>query len=716
MEQPIAEVAVPRPLERTFDYRIPEHLSGLLPGVRVRVPFGRDQVVGYVLQRKAHSAFGGKLQPLIDCLDDAPLLSPAALALAHWMVQYYVCPLGLVLQAMLPQRLHPSRPSRNKQVVVARPLPQTLGAIEQLRGVAPQQARLLKTLLGYDNLTVRELLDLTGCSYGPLRGLLLKGWVELQSKPLCGVENRFHERPKALTLNGAQQAAVDAITAAIGRGEGTFLLHGVNGSGKTEVYLNAVRMALETDKMALVLVPEISLTPQLLSRFRSRFGQRLAVLHSALTEAGRAREWSRLCQGEARVVLGVRSASLVPLERLGLIVIDEEHEPSYKQASPEPRYHARTVALQRGKLEGAVVLLGSATPSLETFWRCETGQIQRLSLPERVVSAPAPRVRLVDMNAVHGWLSPVLERALADTLQAKKQAMLLLNRRGYGVAFCKPCQHTQRCPRCGIVLVFHLKQAQLRCHYCNYVSPHTSCERCGAAFELIGAGTQRVETKLKRLFPSTCVERMDSDTVRRGAHAALLERFRSGQIELLLGTQMIGVGHDFPGVGLMGIVDADTLLSVPDFRAAERSFQLLAQAAGRAGRGEQRAEVIVQTHHPQHYIVQHALRNDYEAFAKEELAFRKAHRYPPYATLIRVSLRHKNEDSALQQALKLQAALADVACDVVGPSKGLPFRWRGRCRWELLLKTEDPKLVKPALLERVKQLGLDKSATLNVDP
>lgn len=717
MDARIAAVAIPRPVEGTFDYQVPEALTEMPSGVRVLVQFGKDKVVGYVLQRKKDTDYGGKLLPILACLDDEPILSTHALDLARWMSRYYLCPLGLVLQAMLPQRLSRAKPSRSKVVSLSQDLAQTLRSIERLKGSAPQQAHLLQTLLSASVPTTQELLSWTRSSPAPLRALVEKGLISLRPQPVTGIKSAFEEAEKKLKLTAQQREALSAIETALDQEQGIFLLQGVNGSGKTEIYLRAVQRALQRGKTALLLVPEISLTPQLLARFRNRLGKLLAVLHSGLTDAQRAREWSRLREGEAQVVLGVRSASLLPLDHLGLIIVDEEHEPTYKQESPEPRYHTRNVVLQRAITEHVVAIFGSATPSLEMYQQAQHGNIQHLVLPERVVSAPLPAIETVDMHNVKGWLSPALESALNDTLAQGKQAMLLLNRRGYGVTLCQRCRHIQRCSSCGITLTFHAKPAQLRCHYCNATLKRNVCQLCQGELDLFGLGTQRAEHALRKKFTSARIMRMDSDAVKRGQHGQMLNRFRAGQIDILLGTQMIGLGHDFQNVSLMGILDADTLLHLPDFRASERTFQLVSQAAGRAGRGDQPGRVILQTRHPGHYVFRHAARNDYAAFAKEELRFRKDHFFPPYSHLIHIETAHHNEDQAQTSAQLLCDSLVELGdLEVLGPSRCLPYRWRGKARWQLLIKINDPLEKAENIVDRIKHLGLTQEVKVNVDP
>lgn len=710
----IAEVAVPRPIDRTFDYAIPESWAEPTIGIRVRVPFGRDKVVGYLLGKKTESDFSGKLQPLIEALDEDPVLTPESLQLAGWIRQHYLCPIGLVFQAMLPLRLSRAKPSRTKIVELQINLTQTLRAIEQIKQEAPQQAKLLETLLQHANPLMKDLLAWANSSQGPLRSLVDKGWVKLLPKPLEGFQSSFHERAKDITLSAAQSNALSSIGQALAQRKGAFLLHGVNGSGKTEVYLHAIAEAQKRGMTSILMVPEISLTPQVITRFRHRLGDGLAVLHSGLTDAQRAREWTRLREGEAQVAVGVRSASLIPMENLGLIIMDEEHESTYQQDSPDPRYHARQVSLKRQVLDKSVVILGSATPSLTTYHQAQQGILTHLEMP-RLVSEKPPEIQVVDIGQQRGWCSPQLEEAIKEVLSQGQQAMLFLNRRGFGIAFCKACRHTQRCPECDISLVFEAKSVQLRCHYCEYIRQAHDCQQCGQEVQMLGAGTQRVELSLKKKFETARITRMDSDSIKKGQHGAVLEKFRQGDIDILLGTQMIGVGHDFPNVSLMGIVDADTLLDVPDYRAAERTFQLLSQAAGRAGRSDLQSQVIMQTRHPDHYVIHYASEHDYAGFAKEELSLREALHYPPFGELITIVVSHKNEEKCQQMVEQLKEGLHPEKFEALGPSKGMPYKWRGAFRWQLLLKLDDSKSAKSLLHERVKDLGMDAHVKFEID-
>jgi primosomal protein N' (replication factor Y) len=503
------------------------------------------------------------------------------------------------------------------------------------------------------------------------------------------------------------------------------LLHGVTGSGKTEVYLRAIAAALAHDRQALVLVPEIALTPQLVGRFRARFGGResIAVLHSGLADGERHDAWRRIARGEARIVIGARSAVFAPLPRPGIIVVDEEHEGSYKQGEGF-RYHARDLALLRGQMTGATVLLGSATPALTTYHRAKSGAIGFRELSARVNARPLPTVTLLDLRGKPpaGSLSPPLQQALAETLAAGEQALLLLNRRGFApYLLCSECGATFRCPNCAITLTYHQGRRQLRCHYCDFMqAPPESCPGCGGIRIFPeGAGTERLAEELAAAFPEARLARMDRDTTaRKGAHQQLLTAMLAGDIDLLVGTQMVAKGHDFPGVTLVGVVDADATLNFPDFRSAERTFALLTQVAGRAGRGDRPGRVLVQTRAPEHYALACAANHDYSAFYEQETAFRRALGYPPFGYLVNLVFAGNDSERTAAAADQLADALQVHAGDVelLGPAPCPLARLRGKSRVQLLLKASSrPPLQR--LLQRLDPLRrtLPNGVALSVD-
>ncbi len=725
MEKRIAEVAVPRDIDRVFDYLIPENLQEQADiGMRVRVPFRAETLTGFITTIKPETSYAGKLQELSALLDPYPVVDEIHMRLAHWISERYLCPLGLVLQAMVPSLLRARTPRVRAYVHLKTSLAETLRWIDMLSTTAPQQAALLQALLAQGpEPAMNELLERVGCSTAPLQSLVERELIAIERRPVAParISSEFHEDAMEISLTAAQQICLEEIRVGLRRGSGRYLLHGVNASGKTEIYLQSVQQALELGKQAIVIVPEISLTPQLIARFRSRFQEKIAVYHSQLTESQRAREWQRLKEGEAQVAIGVRSAIFAPLDRLGLIVVDEEHEPTFKQDDPAPRYHARDVAFRRAELSSAVVVLGSATPSIESYWRARRGGLQLLELTERVVSGAAPETTVVDLRGEDVLLSPVLKQRIARRLRSGEQALLLLNLRGFArCALCRACRATQKCPRCQIALVYHLKEQRLRCHYCGHTYPVSRCRSCGSAdLRFIGAGTEQAELVLRETFPGATIARMDSDVVHRGEHGAILEQFRREKIHILLGTQMIGLGLDFPNVTLVGVLSADTLLDLPDFRAGERTFQLISQAVGRAGRGEKPGEVIIQTNHPEHYAIAQAAQQDYQAFYDEELIFRKTLNYPPFSHLIKLTCEDRKEEQAQQNAGSLgQALLASPVkgLEVLGPFKAFPYRVRGSFRWQLVLKTKDVLAANALVREMVQSTRLSGQIKADVDP
>lgn len=715
MSYSVAEVAIARAGEQTFDYEIPEALRGRIRvGQRVLVPLRkREGVEAFVVALKERSSFAGRLREIVALVPAKPELSESDLALARWISGYYLAPLGIILQTIAPGHAPPQRENAVTYVELNAPLAELLAQIEARSRRAPQQAALLRALLNVEAISEEELLARVGCGPGPLHALARAGLVAVTKRPCQHAE--FHEAPKTITLNAGQQRAIDALAQAHGE---VFLLHGVNNSGKTEVYMRACQHALERGGQAIVLVPEISLTPQLIARFRHQFGKKVAVYHSGLTDAERARNWQRLTNGDAQIAIGVRAAIFAPCPHPTLIVIDEEHESTYKQDDLAPRYHVRDVALKRAELTGATVLLGSATPSIESYFHAQQGRYHLLELPERVLPTQPPSIKVIDMSDRETLLSPILRAKIEQKLKRNEQVILFLNRLGYSVAICRRCRQTVTCPACRIALTVHMREQELRCRYCNYRLKMPKCRFCGSTELLFeGGGTERLELEVQKSFPNANFRRMDSESVRRGEHGAILEAFRQGQIQILLGTQMIGLGLDFPNVTLVGIVSADTLLDFPDFRAGERTFQLISQAAGRAGRGERPGEVIIQTRHPDNEIIQLAAAQDYRAFYEHEIALREALGYPPFTKVILLTVEHSNEAKASEHADRLKKRLETLrVAEILGPARALPYRLRGLFRWQLVLKTAPEEAVQRAVWEAITELKLADSVTVNVDP
>lgn len=786
-------VAVPRPIDRTFIYRVPPELAAeARPGMRAVVPFGRRELVGWIDREVERPTRLERVRDILDLPDPTPLLDAHLLDLCRWIALYYVAPLGLVFRAVLPAAL--SSESRDAlrwvggaaddlsplERELARYLESRAGAVRistvrkalgprgwwavarrlaerelltieheapdtepaLLRRTVVRAVRDLPSLRERDRIFGRatrqremfeylesvggdaELAHLTaqlGFSRSVARGLAEKGLVEIaeEVQPRDPFRDAPPEAPPSLTPTDAQRAAVEAILKAADRTRpGVCVLQGVTGSGKTLVYIEVLKeIVLRRGRSAIVLVPEIALTPQAVARFRAVFGDRVAVLHSALSEGERYDAWRSLRDGRKTIAIGARSAVFAPVPNLGAVILDEEHEATYKQNDPIPRYHAREVALVRADRAGAVAVLGSATPSLETWAHVRSGRWTLLRLPLRIANRPLPPVRVVDLReerrrrdaeangAGRGGpviLSRELDSAIRECLERGEQAILLLNRRGYATFLqCRACGFVKTCPNCSVSLVYHRRPEHLLCHHCSHteIVPR-ACPECGSdALAFAGVGTQHVERVLGEHFPRARVARMDVDTTsRKWSHQEILERVERGEVDLLLGTQMIAKGLDFPNVTLVGVIHADVAIHLPDFRASERTFQLLTQVAGRAGRGPKLGRVIVQTALPDHYAIRHAVGHDYEGFAERETEERREPAYPPHCRLGNVVFSGLDEpavaDAALESAHWIRRRIHEAGppgLRVVGPAPAPITRVRNRYRWHLLLKAQEPK-------------------------
>ena len=702
----LVEVAVAAAVRGTFTYRVPDALAERVAlGQRVAVPFGRSgRATGYVVGFPGAAPEGVALRDVADVLDAVPPFTPKLVELIRWAEEYYLVPPGELLRAALPPGLNARRgaaaPER-RGVEFAAPEPGAAEAVASLAR-APARRAILEYLLARGRIPVEELRAAFPRGRAVLGALARLGLVRLEREvpvATAGLLAASAEAPPALTP--AQDAALAEIDAAAGTFT-PFLLHGVTGSGKTEVYLQAIARVRARGRGALVLVPEIALTPQLAGRFRARFGDEVALLHSGLSPAERHAEWQRLRTGGARICVGVRSAIFAPVQDLAILVVDEEHEASFKQEDG-PAYHARDLAVVRAKLEGAVVVLGSATPSLETLENARRGRYRRLELPARVDDRPMPEVEVVDLSTLRragrdvgpGLVSPRLAERLGETLAARQQAIVFLNRRGYQtLVVCEACGEEARCTECAVSLTHHARRGVLLCHYCGRTERMDArCPRCGGARLGVGVGTEQVEEAVRALFPEARVARLDRDAVGTADDtAALLARFARRELDVLVGTQMVTKGHDFPGVTLVGVVLADTALALPDFRAAERTFQLLTQVAGRAGRGADAGRVVVQTFNPATPAISCATRHDYSAFAEGELAQRRRHGYPPFGRLFAV--RVEGTETGARRAADALAAAARPALRgevaMLGPAPAAIERIRGRSRFHLLFRAEVP--------------------------
>ena len=636
-----ARIAFAGPPFGPYDYSIPADLEvSVKPGVRVRVPLGRSgrMLTGYCVDvigpdhASAATVNPSKLKPIASVVDAQPLLTPTLLKLAHRIAEYYLCELGTVIETIVPMG---ARQQSGTREITFLSVPDSVAAELETLKVTELQRRILVTVLSSNqDWTASELAATVGCTQGPVSTLRRKG---LLAESTRRVQQKTHEiaselRTEDLPLYDEQQAALDAVSDCVESDQHrTFLLRGVTGSGKTEVYIRAIRKVVEYGRQAIVLVPEISLTPQTRRRFRARFDN-VAVLHSHLTSAQRAWHWKQIAEGRVQVIIGARSAVFAPTQRLGLIVIDEEHDGSFKQ-DKAPRYHARDVARWRAEHEHVPLVLGSATPSLESWHRAVTGDDQLLTLKNRVLDLPLPDVATIDLRVDFGGgkrFSPISQKLRSEILSAlgeDGQVILLLNRRGFSTRIqCPGCGNVRHCPDCSIPLTHHVEGHKAVCHYCDFQIPEpTQCIDCGhTAIRFSGLGTQRLETEVARMFPDVPIMRMDTDTMRKpGSHEKALSAFRAGDTKILLGTQMIAKGLDFPNVTLVGVINADTALHLPDFRAAERSFGLVTQVAGRTGRGKKGGRVLVQTFSPDNPAIQSATRHDYLGFVAGELPVRQ---------------------------------------------------------------------------------------------
>ncbi|HUJ10791.1 MAG TPA: primosomal protein N' [Verrucomicrobiae bacterium] len=744
MASPIAKVVVDLALDREFDYRIPLHLTETVQiGSRVAVPFGRTKAQGYVVGLTDKSSYD-RLREIGEVIGKKPLLGDKILELTRWMGKYYCCPVELAVKCALPEVVRKAKIGWKERQFV-RPGKISPENFVKLRKRAPKQARVLEVLQKSEGMFVAKLVQRADTDAGTIKKLAGKGFVviadRVEERDPFGGEAFLPTAPLPLTPD--QQQALDLCKAAIDQYSSPspvtslpspILIHGVTGSGKTEIYLQAIEHTLRQGKDSIVLVPEISLTPQTVERFRARFqNQQITVLHSHLSAGERHDQWHKIRNGESHIVIGARSAVFAPVQSLGLIVIDEEHETSYKQEEA-PRYNARDIAVMRGKIERAAVVLGSATPSLESFYNARRGRYTLTSLPARVDNQKMPVMRIIDMRqeAIRQKGLHVLSRKLRDAIQARldkrEQVILFLNRRGYAThLFCPKCGHVAKCPNCSVSLTYHRKAAQLLCHMCGYVGgvpkvcPNPDCR--DPAIRYAGMGTEKVESAIQNAFPKARVQRMDSDMMtRKTLYREILGAFRVGKIDILVGTQMIAKGLHFPNVTLVGIIYADMALHMPDFRAGERTFQLLVQVAGRAGRGDVEGEVVVQSFTPFHPAVQYARQHDFIGFYEQEMEFREQLKYPPISRLICITARSRSEAKAsfYAQALvrELQKRTPKTLAIVAGPTPAPLEKVQNQYRFQIMLRSQQ-------IMQLVESLGPlitsfkppeDVNVSVDVDP
>jgi primosomal protein N' (replication factor Y) len=738
MKPNYVRVIIDRAIQRELDYSVPETLAERIGiGSRVRVPFRDKSALATVLATLEHSDAKG-IRPIEALVGEAPAISESLLELAKWMSTYYCCPLEIVMRSLLPQVIRRAEVGWKKQLFV-QPLTKIDGdKIDNLRKRAPRQAELLEAIAKLEKpMPAAQLLRRTSFDNQTLRALAKRGLIELREEAVARDPHADEEfiATTNLEVNAEQALALNKITGALAAPETAkpILLHGVTGSGKTEIYLQAIRIALERGKSAIVLVPEISLTPQTVERFKSRFAEMhevVAVLHSHLSEGERHDEWHKIHSGRARIVIGARSAVFAPLKGLGLIIVDEEHETTYKQEEA-PRYHARDVAVVRAKIEKCAVVLGSATPSLESYHNATTGKYELLTLTQRVDDQRMPLMRIVDLRQerrkekIAPILSEKLSQAIAVRLEKREQTILFLNRRGFSTSLlCSNCGEARDCPNCSVALTFHRHMARLSCHLCGHTATvPKKCPECGKdALIYAGFGTEKVESTVSHLFPKANVRRMDADSMtRKDAYRETLRNFRTGKIDILVGTQMIAKGLHFPNVTLVGIINADLALHLPDFRAGERTFQLLTQVAGRAGRGETAGEVFVQTYTPFSPSIQFARHHDFAGYFEQELEFRERCDFPPFKHAILITVRSTHEGRAKLSAETLVRRLKESLGSefILGDTTPAPLeKLQGQFRFHILLRGEAVMRLSRLVRETLEKLPLpeDVLATVDVDP
>ena len=796
------QVAFPIALNKNFTYKVPPALQDLiLEGSRVIAPLGSKKITGYVVHIQKDINLDNCL-PISEVLDVWPVFSSELLALAQWISDYHMTPIGQVLDIMLPpgidrrseknyqlktsigeyeiQTLSKTKPTQSKilkalfvykklslkvllkkvgaknltrnidelkklgiieeQEIIQDPdvnirfekyvslskalkddSERIVSAIKSLEKRSPKQAELLAYLrdwsdereLAQEEAEIRQsdLLQINQTPLSALKALADKHFVSITEKEI--IRNPYNVvpgKPAFITLNTEQQEAVSKINESIQEKiYKTFLLHGVTGSGKTQVYIESIKQVLKVDRTAIVLVPEISLTPQAVYRFKEHFGNLVAVLHSRMSMGERFDSWRKLQSGDYKIVIGARSAIFAPMQNLGLVVVDEEHENTYKQSDSVPKYHARDCAVIRGNLSNAAVILGSATPSLESYYNAQIGKYQLLELTKRIDGVPMPKVEIVDMRnekAIHteSW-QPVFSKPLRDAMQTAlqngQQIILFQNRRGYAsYAECHDCGFIAECPHCSISLTYHSYHSKLRCHYCGYaISAFRECPSCSNENILNhGIGTQKVEEQIKEMFGQSSVVRMDLDTTAtKGAHGKILDKFQNNEAPILLGTQMVTKGLDYENVTVVGVISADTSLLLPDFRSSERTFQLLTQVAGRAGRKNKLGKVFIQTFHPKRSAVLFAKEHDYRSFYKEEIGFRKELKYPPFGRVILIQFKSEDEKKVVEHTAHFCDILHEFIrrkqwtkkqMELMGPIAAPILKIRNHFRWQILLKVD----------------------------
>ncbi len=726
----IAKVVVEIALGREFDYLIPGSLDSTVSlGSLVTVPFGRKIVRGYVVGLEDESKHPN-LKAIASVVGNKPMVDEKILELARWMGDYYCASIEQSIRTVLPGAVRKKGAAFKERLFV-----QLVPGLDdemkaKLQKKAPKQLAVLEVLEREKGMFLQRLAAKAGTTVATVRALEGKSLVMIATHSMNRdpLDGHVVVPSVPLELMEEQAKALDQIMAVASSGKpGTILLQGVTGSGKTEVYLQAIDQILKKGKGAIVLVPEISLTPQTVERFQGRFGNKIAVLHSHLSDGERHDQWHKIHDGEACIAIGARSAVFAPVKNLGLIVVDEEHEPTYKQEDA-PRYNARDMAVMRGQLEKCPVVLGSATPSLESYWNSRCGKYELAVLSHRADHRKMPAMRVIDMRteAIRQGHPSIFSQDLIEAVRSRldraEQTMLFLNRRGYATSLlCQKCGYVAKCGQCSVSFTYHRQVEALNCHICgSSKAVPNKCPSCGdKAFKFAGIGTQRIESIVSKLFPKASIQRMDADaTTRKNSHRQILGDFRVGKTDILIGTQMIAKGLHFPNVTLIGVLYADLSLHMPDFRASERTFQLLTQVAGRAGRGDVKGEVIVQTYTPSHVAIQSARKMEYDQFCRRELEDRRELGYPPFGHLVCVTIKGLAQNKAAFYAEALARKVAPLISDRVvlaGPTPAPISRAKGYYRYQIMLRAPVTKLITGPLTEVLVDFKLPPKMSCSVD-
>ena len=702
-----------RNVDKIFDYIVPKNLeSDIKVGIRVSVPFGRMILEGFVMEIKSSSELSD-LKEIIDIVDKDVVLNDELLELGKTISNKTLATLMSCYQTMLPKAL---KAKKNSTINIRYDTYYSLGDV--IGKFNDNQQKIIDLVKEKGKVIRKELVDI---SLSSLNTLVRKGVLVEEKIEHYRVDYK-EEKHDIKKLTPDQESCVNSV---INGTDKAYLLYGVTGSGKTEVYMEIIDYYLSLGKTSIVLVPEISLTPQMINRFQVRFGNKIAAIHSALSDGEKYDEWRRIYRGEASIVIGARSAIFAPLDNLGVIIVDEEHSDSYKQSDPSPRYSAKEIALIRGETNNAKVVFGSATPSLEAMARARKGVFKLLELPNRINGKSLPKVEIVDMNKSlgksRGYFSPSLIESISNCLEKKEQVILLLNRRGYAsFVSCKNCGYTFKCPNCDITLTYHKSSNTLRCHYCGHGEKvYLNCPECGEkSLNNLGVGTQKIEEELSKIFPNNKIVRMDYDTTsKKGMHEKIIEDFKNHEYDILLGTQMVAKGLDFPNVTLVGVINADTSLNIPDFRSSENTFSLLDQVAGRSGRSEKEGKVIIQTFNPDHYAIKLVKEHDYISFYNMEMQIRRKLKYPPFYYLCNIRISGKDTNYLANEAEKIKRSLERNldSTIILGPSNASVFKMNNIYRYNILLKYKYDNDLIPLLNKILEHYKTNSKVKIDID-